>query len=353
MRATLLITAAATCLGLAGIIFAQAPATLVMNASNARYYLLQPFYEADASRRLAIQHLGLEVIQVENSYLVNSLLDGYPAALAGIRRGDKILSLNGKTIDSELFIDSGIYLSSESGSQSTQTAFIQLQRDSQTLEFALQPVFENLFDSRRTAALSSIQQFSAGNKTIAYFHPWALSRNLSDLLSFTRVIASIAQSDGLILDLRDSFGFLSNQHVAAFLPDDSTLAGVSGPGNLHTRFDFKEQSLLSRHYGKPVAILVNTGTSGGAELLAYFLAQLDRITTIGEETAGELGVFELRGTEAEQALHYIPPTDTSINGESLTELRVKPELPVDYPPTLSMRSDPQFQAAFNLLLGLI
>ena len=325
----------------------------MLDASTPGFYLLQPFYESDASRRRAIHHIGLETIRLENSYVVNSLLDGYPAALAGIRRGDRILSVNDQAIESELFINSGIYLNSEIGNDSTPTASIKLERDGQTLELTVQPVFENLFDSRRTAALASIQQFTAGNKTIAYFHPWALSRNLSDVLSFTRVIASIARSDGLILDLRNSFGFLSNQHLAAFLPADRTLAGIVGVGNLHTQFDVNEQSLLSRHFGKPVAILINADTAGGAELLAYFLAELDRITTIGETTAGELGEFELRGADAEQALHYIPPGDTSINGVLLTDLRVEPELPVDYPPTLTTRSDPQFQAAFNLLLGLI
>ena len=353
MRVALRITAATICLGLVSSTFAQIPDPEMLDAGNSRFYMLQPFYETEASWRRAIHHIGLEAIQLENSFVVTSLLDGYPAVLAGIRQGDRILSVNGQAIQSELFINTGIYLDSENGNAATASVSIQLERDGETLELTVQPVFENLFDSRRTASLASIQQFSAGNKTISYFHPWALSRNLSDVLSFSRVIASIARSDGLILDLRNSFGFLDKQHLAAFLPADRTLAPIVGVGNLHTQFNFNEQGLPSRHFAKPVAILINAGTSGGAELLAYFLAELDRITTIGEATAGELGEFELHGADVDQVLHYIPPRDTSINGELLTELRVEPELPVDYPPTLNSRSDPQFQAAYNLLLGLI
>lgn len=353
MRARFLLAAAVTGLGLAVITCAQTPDAVILDASNPRFHLLQPFYENDASLRRAINHIGLEAIRLENSYVVNSLLDGYPAALAGIRRGDRIMSLNGQDLQSGLYGDTGIHFDSKIANASATTATIELERDGQILELAVQPVFENLLDSRRTASLASIQQFTAGNKTIAYFHPWALSRNLSDELSFTRVIATIARSDGLILDLRNSFGFLGKQHLAAFLPADRTLADIVGVGNLHTQIDFNEQSQLARHFEKPVAILINADTSGGAELLAYFLVELDRVTTIGEATAGELGEFELRGTDAEQTLHYIPLEATSINGESLSDLRVEPELPVEYPPTLATRSDPQFQAAFNLLLGLI
>lgn len=344
--------AASICLCLGNTAAAQTGAESIISDSNPRFYLLQPFYVA-ATKRRSLHHIGMEVIASDNAYLVSSLLDDYPAEQAGVRRGDKIISLNDKPFDPMLLAEMESSTSTNDQKVSPLPVSITLLRDNQSLTLDMQTVFENLYDSRRTAALASIQEFSAGNKTIAYYHPWALSRNFNDLLSFTRAIASIAPSDGLILDLRDSVGFLSTQHLDAFLPAGRTLARVIGPGNIHTQLETFTQPLLARHYGKPVAVLINAGTAGGTELLAYQLAALDRITTIGEPTAGEMGAYEVLDNPEGTTLNYVLATETILDGVSLPEFRVVPELPIEYPLSLTTRSDPQFQAAFNLLLGQI
>jgi len=228
---------------------------------------------------------------------------------------------------------------------------LELERDGETLSMEVDSVNENLYDSRRSAATASIQEFSAGNKTIAYFHPWSLSRNLNDILSFLDTISSLRLSDGLILDLRDSFGFLSMQHLDAFQPSRRTVFQITGNTNEHTQLNWLEPSLRSNHYGKPIAILLNGTTAAGAELLAYQLAKLDRVTTIGEPTAGELGTYH-PGNEAGK-LVYEPPAAALVDDIPIQEFRVQPKLEIAYPLTQTSRSDPQFEAAFNVLLGRI
>lgn len=340
------------CLNLAQSASAQTSPTRTVTDAEPRFYLLQPFYAATAAERHQIHHIGIEATLVADTFVVHSLLDGYPAQQAGVRRGDRLLSVNGKPFHPLSSFEPASALDRVASSKTTPVT-LQLARADQLLNVDLVPVFENLYDSRRSAALDSIQEFSAGNKTIAYFHPWALSRNLNDLLGFLSVIDSLALSDGLILDLRDSYGFVSVQHLDAFLPTRGSLTAVTGFSNSHTQLDLAAASLVNRHYGKPVAILINGGTAGGAELLAYQLASLARITTIGEATAGELGVFEYLRDADPQTLHYQPAEDSAIGGIPLTEFRVVPELVIEYPLSLTTRSDPQFEAAFNLLLGRI
>lgn len=350
MPRVLLVIAFCACLNLAQSASGQTLPTLTITDAEPRFYLLQPFYATTAAARHKIYHIGIEASRIADTFVVRALLDGYPAQQAGVRRGDRLLSVNDKPFDPLRSFEPAL------DSTATATAMpvsLQLARADQLLTFDLSPVFENLYDSRRSASLDSIQEFTAGNKTIAYFHPWALSRNLNDLLSFIQVIEDLALSDGLILDLRDSYGFMSVQHLDAFLPTRLSLTAVTGPSTSLTQIDEAAASLVTRHYGKPVAILINAGTAGGAELLAYQLALLDRITTIGETTAGELGVYEYLDGPDSQVLQYLPAENAAVDGIPLTEFRVDPELVIEYPLSLTTRSDPQFEAAFNLLLGRI
>ncbi|MSR11033.1 MAG: hypothetical protein EXR84_04440 [Gammaproteobacteria bacterium] len=340
---------------LAPSLSAVAQAPLEIAASDPRFYLLQPFTAIESAQRQKIHHIGIEVELVADTYIVSSLLDGYPAMQAGVRRGDRILRLNAAPFHP---LDSFAFTNSPGGDSPAAAATawpvtLELTRDGQPLTLNMLTVYENLFDSRRTAALASIQQFSAGNKIIAYYHPWVLSRNLNDLLGFMQSIESVAQSDGIILDLRDSYGFLSIQHVDAFLPTRLNLITPVGPGNLHTRIEPNSPSLRTRHYGKPVAVLINGGTAGGAELLAYQLATLDRVTTIGEVSAGQLGVYQVQQNAGAATLRYLPAAHTTIDGVVLSDFRVIPELAIDYRLSNTTRSDPQFEAAYNVLLGRI
>lgn len=315
----------------------------VITADQPRYAILRPFVDGTAPR-LPRHHIGIDTVQTPDGHVVNSILHGYPAQSAGLRRGDQVLTINGQP-----YADAWHRQTSDMPAPAPQAWTLVLDRAGQHLTVNVDTVYENPYESRNSASLASVQSFSAGNKTIAYYHPWNLSRNLNDLLAFLQVMRSVALSDGLILDLRDSYGYLSIQHLDAFIPSRRTVFMVTGEGNVHTRFNPREPSLTARHYGKPVAILINAGTGGGAELLAYQLARLDRITTVGEASAGELGEF----VSHEGRLEYRPPVATFIDGAPLSTLRVQPELVAPWPLAPPTRSDPQFEAAFNVLLGRI
>ena len=320
----------------------------IFTTEQARFFERQPFFATKAANRQGLRHIGVEVIALEEGFTVSNVLDGYPAQQAGLRRGDRIL-----TVDGTAFHPVNSFISEIDSLQPVgpRSFMLELERDGGMLSVEVEAVDENLYDSRRSAANFSIQEFSAGNKTIAYFHPWSLSRNLNDILSFLDTISNLKLSDGLILDLRDSYGFLSIQHLDAFQPSRRTVFQITSGKNEHTHLDWLAPSMLSDHYGKPIAILIDGATAGGAELLAYQLAKLDRVTTVGEPTAGELGTYHF--SEADDKLLYLPPAAAMVDAIPIQEFRVQPKLEIPYPLTQTSRSDPQFEAAFNVLLGRI
>ena len=135
-------------------------------------------------------------------------------------------------------------------------------------EVSVTPVFENLYDSFPSANTASIQQVSAGNKIIGYLHLWELSRSSHDLTLTQLLMQRLAQCDGIILDLRDSYGFMDAEHLQAFLNSYSSI-DITGASGWLTSINETAGNIASNPYRRPLAILIYERTRGGPEILAY------------------------------------------------------------------------------------
>lgn len=303
---------------------------------------------ADPAKRSTVSHAGFLVEKIAQEYFVSQVLDGYPAHKAGLERGDKILASNGKPFNhlnvknlaSGNSTTANVPASSVVALASSGSMEVRYQRDNREETLFVSLSRENLFDSYRSASANSVQEFAAGNKIIGYVHFWALSNSTHDLNFFHQTIASLAHCDGLIIDLRNSAGFISPSHLAAIYPSESyylrslksgptvtavgtlparptSIAALDSPS--HWPHVQRQAEYDRDNYNKPIAILQNAHTRSGAESLSQQLQVLERVITIGTATA--------RGSI--------------------------PELLVEYPLTSHSVNDPQYQAAVDALIGII
>jgi hypothetical protein len=263
------------------------PVPTVGDSNSLQAYLLQAFAASKAPQRASLFHIGIEAQPRGDGYLVTAVLEDYPAFYAGINRGDIIVNSN----------DTPFHPIASFNSEVSAQYDLAIDRAGNRLNLTVTPVFENLFDSYRNATASSIQEFSAGNKVIGYIRLWALSRSTADVISYQALMEDLSHCDGLILDLRSSYGYLDEIYVNSLIPNPS--------GN--------------DYFGKSVVVIVDSKTSLQGAQLARKLRRLDRIVVLGAETDDGL----------------------------------KPELDVPYPFTQTSRGDPQFETALNRLLGTI
>lgn len=262
-------------------------------------FLEQAFSAKQVEERRAISHIGIQGEAVREGFLISAVLESYPAHRVGIRRGDIIVSADGTAFDPVSSFNK------DANSRIQDSYVLEIKRGDQSLELSVSPVQENLFDSFRNASLNSVLEFSRGNKVIGYLRLWGLSRNTADLLSYKQMIGGLDHCDGIILDLRDSYGFADPSLSSLFIPT----------------------SPASDAYRKPLAILINRRTRGGGESLTADLDHLERIVSIGDVTAGEDAGLNFRAHE--------------------------PEYPLPFPATESRRDDPQFETAVQILMGII
>jgi carboxyl-terminal processing protease len=341
-----------SCYIFASVASAQTSTETTLDSNTLDYYLMQAFLAADSQQRIPLNHIGIQGQQQEAGFLISAVLEGYPAHAAGLNRGDIITSIDGEVFHSvnsfNIERDSrGAFIPVTSEHQLT------FQRGTSTSEISLLPVFENLFDSYRSATSNSVLEFSAGNKTIGYLRFWALSRGTSDMINYQELIASLDHCDGIIFDLRNSFGYLDSQHLDLVFNDTNNYFIVSEAENQNFNFATLSPNLDFDNYRKPIALLLNEDTRGGAELFAYQLDKLQRVVSIGSDTPGEIGRFELRTDINSALIEYQAADEVLIDGSLFEGIGIEPELSVPFPYESTTRGDPQYDAAVNALLGII
>ena len=331
-----------------------------LTALDSAFYRVQSFDTGAADQPITINHLGIETeYAADGGHLITAALEGYPAHAAGLERGDVILRIDGAEFHPVLSLNpraaEGEFHPLRG---SVQVAY---ERGAAILAAPVAPVFESLYDSYRSATLNSVLSFAAGNKVIGYVRLWALTRETGDLITLAELFKSLHDTDGIVLDLRNSHGYLAPEHVDFFRTSRSDFLSISQSDQSEKAGTNREQSRLLpdrprddalRAYRKPVAILIDRSTRGAAELLAYQLAKLDRVTTVGESTLGRLGSF-VSDSSGEKVLEYSPAYSTLIDGEPFEGVGIKPKRSVSFPYESISRNDPQFQVAVNVLMGVI
>ena len=343
------------------------------------FYRLRSFAAPGAEARLPINHLGIEGEWTsDGGYRITAALESYPAHEAELRRGDVIETMNGEAFHPVFSLNPALRRgASEAVAAWSEPVTLGYRRGEQGFETRVTPVFETLFDSYRTATANSVLRLAAGNKIIGYVRLWALSRSTGDLLQLKQLVAALADTDGIVLDLRNSAGYLHSLHIDLFRASRSdylqiaSMSADTQPSVQHLLLTEPRDSELGA-YRRPVAILIDSSTRGSAALLAHQLGKLARITTVGTTTSAQFGFYELgrdalEGTSPNkesqknatreeaiaQAYRYVPADELLVDGIMLEGRGVEPERANDYPFAQTSRVDPQFQLAVDILMGVI
>jgi len=351
-----------------------------LTSLDTAFYRVQSFDTKAGAKPLAINHLGIETKQAaDGGYLITAALEGYPAHAAGLERGDIVLRIDGADFHPLLSLNS--HAAESQFRPHSAPAELTYRRGATVLTARVEPVFESLYDSYRSATLNSVLSFAAGNKVIGYVRLWALTRETGDLVTLSQLLQSLHDTDGIVLDLRNSYGYLASEHIDLFRASRSDFLSISLVGKPNSNAIEHERNRLLparqrddtlRAYRKPIAILIDSSTRGAAELLAYQLAKLDRVTTVGEPTLGRLGSYQRDGgveTLVENSvenlennlnksldggsLDYSAADRVLIDGNVFEGIGVKPKRKAPFPFETVSRGDPQFQVAVNVLMGVI
>jgi carboxyl-terminal processing protease len=258
--------------------------------------------------------VGLSVAPSRRGLLVTSTYGG-PARKAGIRRGDLIVRIQGRSAGELSFEQSLSLITGEKGT----LVRLSVKRPRQgTIHFALvrQEIDVPSVDRR----LLQVRGSKVGYVRLLSFPGGSAGR----LERATRKLVRQGAA-GLIVDLRDNPGGLISQAVetVSLFLEKGVVCATTG---LHQDRRVFQASGDVRFPRLPLVVLVNPSSASAAEIVAAALQDHDRAVVVGRRTFGKASVQSIRPLSNGGALKLTTATYLTPRGVDLAESGVRPDI---------------------------
>jgi carboxyl-terminal processing protease len=277
--------------------------------------------------------IGLVPEVIDGRSFAADIYNGGPAARAGIKVGDEILSVDGEPL-AEIGSFSG---------KVGQTVAVQVRRNAGGRPLAIDVPVESIQPSNmlREAIRGSARLIEVGGKRIGYLRLWTFaSRGVEDLVMEMLASDPMKDADGLVLDMRGRWGGAPMDATDIFLGRAPFIETTDRDGDI---------SVANKRWNKPIVGIIDSGSRSGMEILAHGLQQAG-VTLVGTRTAGAVvagRAFMLK----DNSLMILAVLDVHVDGKRLEGAGVEPEVEMPYDIRYANGADPQLDRAVAELAG--
>jgi len=273
---------------------------------------LRRFNEATSGRFTGI---GLSVLEVRNGLRVATVFDDTPAAEAGIKGGDVILAVDGKSIAGEPADAATARIKGPPGTEVKLE--IRKAGGGQTRELTLERA-----EVQVPAVRGQIRE--AGGQEVAYVQLAGFSEGAHGELSdeIERLYERGAQ--GLVLDLRGNGGGLLNEAVltSSVFVEEGVIVTTDGRTQPQTDYEAVGGALSPQ----PTVVLIDRNTASAAEILAAALSSYDLAQLVGTRSFGKGSFQEVIELDQGGALSLTVGEYLTADGVSLADKGVEPDV---------------------------
>lgn len=273
--------------------------------SDQSFYVMQSLTKQDAE---PFPEIGAWFRTSPDGYTIQMVLEGGGAAKAGLRKGDRVVEVDGEPFTP---VDS-------LRNKADLEAKFKVMRGGQamTVEIPVEKVDGARLFLDATRASQRILDF--GGKKYGYIHLWTMASEDQKSTLAGAVYGKFRDTAGIILDLRDGFGGRPEGFGDPFFRPEATLTWQFGAS-------IKINQLFG--YQRPLVILINKGSRSAKEIFAYIMKSSKRATLVGERTGGNvLGTFP--SPVDDWAYLEIPLVDVAVDGHRLEKVGVAPDVAV-------------------------
>lgn len=273
--------------------------------------------------------IGMETVELPQGRFISGVWDGHPAEQAGLKVGDRILSVDGEPFHE---------IRSFQGKD--QVTFSLESRPGATRSVTVPVISIDSPEAYEKALRDSARVTEVNGRKIGYVHVWSYAgQRYQDALQEVLCQGDLKDCDAAVVDLRDGWGGASPGYLNLFNQKVPRMEMFDNKGR---RFPLETQ------WRKPVALLTNSGTRSGKEILAYAFRHYGLGKVVGTRTAGAcVGGRPYRLDNG--GVLYLAVADVTVDGKRLEGVGVEPDLLVDRPIPYAGGADPQRDAALRLL----
>ena len=279
--------------------------------------------------------IGAFTKNINGKTFVSAILDGSPAAKAGLKVGDSLLSVDGSPYQPiQSFVG-----------KAGQKVKLLIQRSpnpNSQLEIAIAP---RMFDATTMfldAQQASTQVIERQGKKIGYVHIWSYAGDqYQQQLEEDLIYGRLKDADGLVLDLREGWGGASPNYLNIFTAKGPSVTSVLRNG---------KRNMMNYQWKKPVVMIVNQGSRSGKEILAFGFQKYNIGPVVGSQTAGAV-VGGRPFLMQNGSLLYLAVANVFVDGNQRLEGKgVTPDTSVPFSLEYAQGADPQKERSIEVLL---
>lgn len=262
--------------------------------------------------------VGLMVGTKDGQITVIAPMDDTPGSRAGILSGDRIIKVEGKSVDKADLPDVVKMLRGDPGS----TVSLTLERPS-TGMIKTYTLTRAIIQMEMVKDINGQKIFPLDENQIGYVRITQFGERTGDELEAAIEKLKDEHLKGLIIDLRWNPGGLLDQAVEVcqkFLPSGQLVVSTEGRHTLEKYYAHGNGDELK---GVPIVVLVNLGSASAAEIVTGCLQDLHRVVVLGEKTFGKGSVQTIFPLDDGSALKltvakYYTPSHKVIHQHGIT-----------------------------------
>ena len=323
---------------------------LIENALNGMLSGLDPhssYMNAQAFQEMQVQTsgefggLGLEVTEDNGIIKVVSPIDDTPASKAGLKAGDLITALDGKTVEGLTLTEAVDAMRGSPGSSITLT--IKREGVNAPIEIAMR---------REVIHIKVVRSRLLGR--VGYLRITSFDEQTDSELrkAYQQLKQQAGGSlEGIVLDLRNNPGGLLEQAIAVsndFLNRGEIVSTRARDPRDSQRWDAKPGDITN---GLPIVVLINGGSASASEIVAGALQDHHRAVLVGTRSFGKGSVQTVIPLGHDQgALRLTTARYYTPSGRSIQSLGITPDVDVRSSREPEPHFGPEHEADLNHVL---
>ena len=278
---------------------------------HSSYLSVESYEDMQVKTKGTFGGLGIEITMEDGFVKVVSPIDDTPAALAGMQSGDLIIAVNGESLRGLSINEAVSQLRGPIGSKIKITV---VRNEEEPFELEIK---------RDIIKITSVKHNVINN--VGYIRLTTFSETTTEGLEIAveKIQKEIGDNFlGLILDLRNNPGGLLNQSISvsdAFLNQGEIVSTKGRKKDDASRVFAKKGDIIN---GKPLVVLINSGSASASEIVAGALKDHSRAIIIGTRSFGKgsvQSIIPLAGNGAMRltTARYYTPSGISIQAKGI------------------------------------
>ena len=278
--------------------------------------------------------IGAQVGTRDDAIVLVKILADTPAEKAGLKMGDKVLTINGETTEGETTEQAVERIRGEIGT----TVKLGIERDNQRMEISV---------TREEISIDSVSSEIRGD--IGYMTIARFDQETGNLARAAATSFKDAGVKGVILDLRGNpGGYLSAAQDVSGIWLNNKLVVIEKQGDaVIDQLKSRRNAILE---GVPTVVLVDGNSASASEIVAGALSDHKAATLVGKTTYGKGTVQRLITLTDGAVLKVTVARWYTPNGLNLSKVGIKPDKVVELTEDdIRDSNDRQMKAAEELL----